>query len=132
MKRYGSILVTALACCAVGLFPAWAGNVVGKITYGGTAPAPKPIAMTKDKEVCSREQHFDESLVVAADKGIANVVVYIKDAPNAPKMAAQFPRQMLHAWKLGFTHPRSEKWMEFEAPIPEDFRDALDRCAPSS
>jgi plastocyanin len=29
----------------------------------------------------------DESLVVAADKGLANVVVYIKDAPNAPKMA---------------------------------------------
>ncbi|MGH8163426.1 MAG: RluA family pseudouridine synthase [Rhodanobacteraceae bacterium] len=32
------------------------------------------------------------------------------------------PRQMLHAWKLGFTHPRSRKRMLFEAPIPEDFR----------
>jgi 23S rRNA pseudouridine1911/1915/1917 synthase len=32
------------------------------------------------------------------------------------------PRQMLHAWKLGFSHPRTGKPMEFEAPIPEDFQ----------
>jgi 23S rRNA pseudouridine1911/1915/1917 synthase len=28
---------------------------------------------------------------------------------------------MLHAWQLGFTHPRTAKWMEFCAPIPDDF-----------
>lgn len=38
-----------------------------------------------------------------------------------PKHAGNFPRQMLHAWKLGFFHPRNSEWMEFEAPIPEDF-----------
>jgi len=32
-----------------------------------------------------------------------------------------FPRQMLHAWKLGFTHPRTGEWMEHESPIPQDF-----------
>ena len=32
------------------------------------------------------------------------------------------PRQMLHAWKLGFTHPRTNERLFFEAPIPEDFR----------
>jgi len=32
------------------------------------------------------------------------------------------PRQMLHAWKLGFTHPRTKEPMLFEAPIPEDFK----------
>ncbi len=31
------------------------------------------------------------------------------------------PRQMLHAWKLGFFHPRSGKRLEFESPIPADF-----------
>ncbi len=31
------------------------------------------------------------------------------------------PRQMLHAWKLGFTHPRTGKPMQFQAPIPDDF-----------
>lgn len=32
------------------------------------------------------------------------------------------PRQMLHAWKLGFVHPRTKEPMLFEAPLPEDFR----------
>ena len=35
------------------------------------------------------------------------------------------PRVMLHARKLSFTHPRTEKKMNFEAPLPEDFREAL-------
>jgi len=35
------------------------------------------------------------------------------------------PRQMLHAWKLGFLHPRKQKQMSFEAPWPEDFEAAL-------
>lgn len=32
------------------------------------------------------------------------------------------PRQMLHSWKLGFTHPRMAARMLFEAPLPEDFQ----------
>jgi 23S rRNA pseudouridine1911/1915/1917 synthase len=32
------------------------------------------------------------------------------------------PRQMLHAWKLGFTHPRTRERLFLEAAIPEDFR----------
>ena len=28
---------------------------------------------------------------------------------------------MLHAWKLGVFHPRTDEWMESEAPLPEDF-----------
>jgi 23S rRNA pseudouridine1911/1915/1917 synthase len=34
-------------------------------------------------------------------------------------------RQMLHAFKLAFIHPRTAKRMSFEAPLPEDFLDAL-------
>jgi 23S rRNA pseudouridine1911/1915/1917 synthase len=33
-------------------------------------------------------------------------------------------RQMLHAWRLGFRHPRTDAWLEFTAPVPEDFRRA--------
>jgi 23S rRNA pseudouridine1911/1915/1917 synthase len=36
-----------------------------------------------------------------------------------------FPRQMLHAWKLGFQHPHSNEWKSFEAPLPGDFVTAL-------
>jgi 23S rRNA pseudouridine1911/1915/1917 synthase len=35
------------------------------------------------------------------------------------------PRQMLHARKLGFTHPTTGKKLSFEAPWPEDFKAAL-------
>jgi 23S rRNA pseudouridine1911/1915/1917 synthase len=32
-------------------------------------------------------------------------------------------RQLLHAWRIGFNHPFIEKWIEFEAGIPQEFRD---------
>lgn len=35
-----------------------------------------------------------------------------------------FTRQMLHAWKLGFTHPRTGERLNFVSPIPPDFREA--------
>ncbi len=43
-------------------------------------------------------------------------------------VATQTPhRQMLHAWRLGFRHPRTAQPLEFSAPIPEDFRSVLAR-----
>ena len=47
------------------------------------------------------------------------------DKIYAARFAKNFPRQMLHAWKLGFRHPRSDKWNSFEAPLPDDFRGAV-------
>jgi 23S rRNA pseudouridine1911/1915/1917 synthase len=41
---------------------------------------------------------------------------------NAP---LQPPRQMLHAWKIVFPHPRSKIMRQHMAPLPDDFRDAL-------
>jgi 23S rRNA pseudouridine1911/1915/1917 synthase len=34
-------------------------------------------------------------------------------------------RQMLHAWRLGFTHPATEQPVIFEAPMPEDMQDLI-------
>ena len=51
--------------------------------------------------------------------------LYGKKMPTAP-------RQMLHAWKLGFTHPRTNERLNFEAPIPDDFRGTLDSAFNSS
>ncbi len=39
----------------------------------------------------------------------------------AYRAAANFPRQALHAWLLGFFHPTLNKPMRFESPWPEDF-----------
>jgi 23S rRNA pseudouridine1911/1915/1917 synthase len=47
------------------------------------------------------------------------------DKIYAPRLAKDFPRQMLHAWKLGFRHPRSGEWINFEAPLLHDFRQAI-------
>ena len=47
------------------------------------------------------------------------------DKVYAPRLAKDFPRQMLHAWKLGFRHPRTEEWRNFEAPLPPDFATAI-------
>lgn len=40
-----------------------------------------------------------------------------------------FSRQMLHAWRLGFIHPRSGERINFESPIPADFVEA--GCPPT-
>ncbi len=53
------------------------------------------------------------------------------DKLYAAKNAKHFPRQMLHAWQLGFTHPRSGQWQEFEAPLPADFEAALAAVVPT-
>ena len=37
------------------------------------------------------------------------------------------PRQALHARTLGFVHPTTGKKMSFEAPLPEDFSNVLER-----
>ncbi|GBR42478.1 ribosomal RNA large subunit 23S rRNA pseudouridine synthase D [Neoasaia chiangmaiensis NBRC 101099] len=47
-------------------------------------------------------------------------------APDARRAALDFPRQALHATRLGFIHPRSGERMSFETPPPDDFRTLLD------
>jgi 23S rRNA pseudouridine1911/1915/1917 synthase len=37
------------------------------------------------------------------------------------------PRQMLHAWQLQFTHPKTQQMCFFEAPIPSDMGDILEK-----
>jgi 23S rRNA pseudouridine1911/1915/1917 synthase len=32
----------------------------------------------------------------------------------------EFPRQALHAWRLGVEHPVARRPMRFEAPLPDD------------
>jgi 23S rRNA pseudouridine1911/1915/1917 synthase len=41
------------------------------------------------------------------------------------------PRVMLHAKELSFTHPRRKELMKFEAPLPEDFKQALKLLRPA-
>ncbi|MGB8993308.1 MAG: RluA family pseudouridine synthase [Desulfobaccales bacterium] len=46
-----------------------------------------------------------------------------------PKLQGLKPlvhRQLLHAWRLGITHPRTGEKLAWEAPLPEDFRVVVD------
>ncbi|MBP5399259.1 MAG: RluA family pseudouridine synthase, partial [Alphaproteobacteria bacterium] len=61
--------------------------------------------------------------------------VYEKAGKTAIKCDAEiksfinnFPRQALHAATLGFEHPRSKKWLQFEAQIPADMNEIFERC----
>jgi 23S rRNA pseudouridine1911/1915/1917 synthase len=47
------------------------------------------------------------------------------DKVYASRFAKHFPRQMLHAWKLGFHHPRTGELKNFETPSPADFQQAV-------
>jgi 23S rRNA pseudouridine1911/1915/1917 synthase len=38
-----------------------------------------------------------------------------------------FPRVMLHAELIAFTHPRTGEYLSFSVPIPQDFSDALEK-----
>jgi 23S rRNA pseudouridine1911/1915/1917 synthase len=46
-------------------------------------------------------------------------------APASGSAAAQAPRQMLHARRLGFPHPRTGEPVSAESPVPEDFEKVL-------
>ena len=37
------------------------------------------------------------------------------------------PRQALHAKTLGFNHPKTNKFMRFETPIPSDMLDCIEK-----
>jgi 23S rRNA pseudouridine1911/1915/1917 synthase len=49
--------------------------------------------------------------------------------PGHPKLLGLKPlvhRQLLHAWRLGITHPRTGEPLYWAAPLPEDFQAVLD------
>jgi 23S rRNA pseudouridine1911/1915/1917 synthase len=50
------------------------------------------------------------------------------EEPELRRALESFPRQALHAWRLGFMHPVTGARLLLEAPIPEDLRVLLS-CA---
>lgn len=45
---------------------------------------------------------------------------------EALKIAAAFPRQALHSYKMSFEHPVTGKIMRFEIPLPPDMQELVD------
>ncbi|MPQ25925.1 RluA family pseudouridine synthase [Bacillus paralicheniformis] len=49
------------------------------------------------------------------------------DPKYGPKKTVDFNGQVLHAGVLGFDHPRTGEYVEFEAPLPDDMKNLLDK-----
>ncbi|WP_442601607.1 RluA family pseudouridine synthase [Paenibacillus sp. KN14-4R] len=49
------------------------------------------------------------------------------DSGQAASDQSLIDRQALHAAKLGFVHPRTKEWIQFEAPLPEDMSQAIEQ-----
>ena len=50
------------------------GTLTGRIVYDGKAPAPAPIKVDKDPEVCNKHPLIDESLEVGPTGGLKNAL----------------------------------------------------------
>ncbi|MBQ8672214.1 MAG: RluA family pseudouridine synthase [Alphaproteobacteria bacterium] len=60
--------------------------------------------------------------------------VYVKNKKSAillpenlKKYINDFPRQALHAKSLGFIHPRSKEFMQFDSELPDDMQELLEK-----
>lgn len=51
----------------------------------------------------------------------------VGDPKYGPKKTIDFGGQALHAGVLGFIHPRTKEYLEFEVPLPEDFMNLLEK-----
>jgi 23S rRNA pseudouridine1911/1915/1917 synthase len=47
--------------------------------------------------------------------------------PKKPRATFGLARQFLHAYRLGFALPSTDEWVEFESPLPDDLRAALEK-----
>src|SRR5436190_18373148 len=64
------------------------GSISGTVKFAGSAPAPKKLEVTKDKEVCGKGDKTDKSLVVS-NGNLANAVVSITDIKTGKKIDAK-------------------------------------------
>ncbi|MEZ4364360.1 MAG: c-type cytochrome [Kofleriaceae bacterium] len=65
------------------------GSIHGRVRFAGAPPVPAPLAVHHDTEVCAKGGPLvDESALVSADGGLANVVVVLQGAPAAPAKPA--------------------------------------------
>ncbi len=61
------------------------GTISGTVKFKGTAPAPKKVDVSKDKEVCAKTPKTDESLIVS-NGNLVNAVITITDISKGKKM----------------------------------------------
>jgi len=74
------LIAVVVACVVVSSAAAdeW-GTLKGRFVLGGDAAAPAPLVIDKDVQICGNHNLVNEELVVGEGKGVANVVVFVRD-----------------------------------------------------
>jgi plastocyanin len=96
MSKLGSLVLSAaLSAVPVSGMAAYqggdvkdAGSISGTVKFKGTAPAPKKLDVSKDKEVCAKTPKMDQSLIVN-NGNLANAVITITDIQKGKKIEAK-------------------------------------------
>src|SRR3954462_11532767 len=96
MNRFGSLVLSAallaLPASGMGAYEGGdvkdGGSISGTVKFKGTAPAPKKLDISKDKEVCDKSPKVDQALMVK-DGNLANAVVMITDIKKGKKIEAK-------------------------------------------
>ncbi|WP_276134753.1 RluA family pseudouridine synthase [Polluticoccus soli] len=59
--------------------------------------------------------------------GIIKGTVFAKYKQFVENCFKILPRQALHAKELGFTHPKTRQWMQFDSEIPDDMKQVIEK-----
>ena len=74
------------------------GTIAGTVKWSGAVPHSATLAITKDPQICDPEAHKSrdlERLIVGAQGGVANTVVFLKDISRGKAMDLPAQRQFL-------------------------------------
>ncbi|WP_424933815.1 RluA family pseudouridine synthase [Amaricoccus macauensis] len=83
----------------------------------------KPVGALVECRLETGRTHQIRVHLTFAGHALAGDQVYGRKGGFAP--LATFPRQALHAARLGFVHPVSREMLQFDAPIPPDMADLI-------
>ena len=93
-------------------------------SYGGYSLLDIEIETGRTHQIRTHLAH--KKLPIIGDKTYNTRKIIAKDTPDEIKdFIRSFPRQALHAHKIGFKLPDSEDSIEFESKIPEDFKELI-------
>ena len=77
---------------------------------------------------CSAMQHPIVGDRVYRPRKLEKTIARESSAPERIlQILKSVKRQMLHACRLGFTHPHSDEWMVFESPLPGDMEQLIEQ-----
>ncbi len=81
----------------------------------------------KDYTLCRFDLHTGRTHQIRVHAKYLNHPVVGDEVYGVKKQKFKLTGQLLHAWQLTLTHPVSNKVMTFEAPLPDYFKEVLEK-----